>query len=248
MPYSTRGRVFTFALALLASGCLDFDQYGEGTGAAGGTSSGGAPLGGAGGGQATCPSDELTPATVCILGAPYLFDGPFSGDWNSTESSTVGDTGCPDSCASLVLGESRLDLRTVMAGVASDCFISIDVLESNAQRTFLELIPDLGTGDPIPPPDRANNIEVAVVGNNVRFEVAAEMIPALTLAEGVVVDRLRIQVRADTVVLEAFAAGEQVACTEQARPDLLLSEPLRAGFGIQGSVGQAAMFDNFGVE
>ena len=67
----------------------------------------------------------------------------------------------------------------------------------------------------------------------------------MTAGDPVTVDQLRIQVRAGSVVLEAFAGGPQVACTEQDRPELL-SEALRAGFGIQGSAGQTASFDDYG--
>lgn len=246
MPALTPRWVFTVALAVSASACLDFDQYAEGTGGAGGSTIGGAPEGGAGASAPTCPSDNFVPSTVCVTTAPYSFDGMLLDDWKRSEPGTVGNS-CDATCAAITLGGNRLDLRTLQAVEVDQCFASIDVLDSNAQRTFLELIPDDGTtGSPIPPPDRASNIEVAVAGNTVRFEVDKLSIPALTLPEGVVVDHLRIQVRADTVVLEAFEGGQQVACTEQDRPDVLDGE-VRAGFGIQGSAGQTATFDNYGV-
>lgn len=242
----TLGWVFTIGVGVFAAGCLDFDQYGEGTGGTGGTPAGGAPQG-AGGSSPACPSDDFLPAEVCITGGVYDFEGTLFDDWKGFGAGTVGN--CSGTCASITLGGDRIDVRTLADPVVVDqCFASINVVDSNATRTFLELVPDDDTKEPVafPPPDRANNIEVAVVGDSVRFEVGDQSLPALTLDAGITVDQLRIQVRADTIVLEAFAAGEQVACSEQPRPELL-NGAMRAGFGIQGSAGQEATFDDYGA-
>ncbi len=246
MPSWAFGRLFSLLLAVSLPACLDFDQYGEG-GGAGGESAGGAPAGGSGGGvnPPTCPSDPVVPAAVCITGAPYDFNGDTAADWALVGTGQIAY--CGSTCANLTINQGRLDVRSRDTAVVSECFASIDVVSSDARRVFLELAPDgeIGTGT-VPLPDLANNIEIGVEDNSVRFEVGATALPALVLDEGVTVDQLRIQVRADTVVLEAFSGGQQVACSEQERPDLLLSAQMRAGFGIAGSQNQQAQFDNYG--
>lgn len=250
MPRRAFGRLFTFALALSLPACLDFDQYGEGGGAggesAGGAPAGGGPVGGGGGSAPACPSDNFLPATVCITGSVYDFDDKLGDDWSHAEPGNLLN-GCDHTCATVALQESRFDLRTKETAMLDECFASIDILSTTAKRTFLELVPD---GEPsgfeIPLADHANNVEISVIDGSVRFEVGATSLPALVLDEGVSVDQLRIQVRANTVVLEAFSGGEQVACSEQERPASVFNQQLRAGFGIQGSTGQEASFDNYG--
>ena len=243
-----RDRIITALVTCVAlSSCLDFDQYAEGSGGTGGTGEGGASDGGSGGGLPTCPSDPFIPASVCILGSPYLFDDPFGEDWGSSELGGLAN-GCDGNCATISLTDSRVDLRTMMTGVASNCFVSIDLLPgATAPRAFLELVPDGGPSQlDIPLPNRDENVEISVEGDTVFFEVGTTSLPALVLDSAVVVDQLRIQVRDDSVVLEAFAGGEQVACSEQPLPPSL-SGDVRAGFGVQGSNGQQGSFDNFGT-
>jgi len=235
------------ALGLLTASCLDFDRYGESAGGAGagGGSEGGGGAGGGSGGAPSCGGGPV-PTAVCITGALYDFNAPFGGDWAWTEIGIVGN-GCGGQCAELTLNAARLDLRTTVSGMADDCYASVAITSSTGDRTFLELVPDgPDMGGTIPEADLAQNVEVAVEDDIVRFRVAGVTIPVLTLPPETLIDVLRIQVRESTVVLEALAAGQVMACHEAAKPTVLAGQ-VRAGFGLQGSSGQTATFDNYGV-